>query len=138
MVQLHRIWHQGPQLQTGHLYRSFLCHESHPEGLFVVDHKTAARARSTRSNSWQSGQTLPHLPAFHSGEAGPSAAAPVSVSASSAGESVGERLMYWSSRRGGIRGDKFQTQILHENTPREAEAPRRCVHTGKGLSRPST
>ena len=44
-------------------------------------------------------------------EAGPSAAAPESVSASSAGESVGERLMYWSSRRGGIRGNKFQPQI---------------------------
>ena len=34
----------------------------------------------------------------------------------------------------GVRG--VSAGNLHENTPREAETPRRCVHTGKGF--PST
>ena len=71
-------------------------------------------------------------------EAWPSAVAPKSVSVSSPGESVGERLMYWSSRSGGIRGSEFPTLIYHGNNPKEAEAPRRCIHTGKGLRRPIT
>ena len=50
--------------------------------------------------------------------------------------SVGERLIYWSSRRGIIRGGRFPPPIC-KGTPREAEAPRRCVNTGKGLSRPT-
>ena len=65
----------------------------------------------------------------------PVVAAQESMSASSAGDSVGERLIYWSSRRGFMRDGRIHSDLA--NTTREAEAPRRCVHTEKGLSRPS-
>ena len=81
--------------------------------------------RSRSQNCWKStllgpgvrgvsagNRVRPFLNSWHSTcEAGPRAPAPDSMSASSTGDSVGERLMYWSSRGGGIRGGNFQTQI---------------------------